>query len=135
MRIIFMGTPFFAVPALEAIKNSEHEICFVVSQPDSPKDRGKKIKAAPVKEKALEMGLAVLQPENIKTDRIFLTNWRSPVRSWWWWRLTERYCRKRSSSCRNPDVSIYMHPCCPDSGERHRYKEQYLPETGVPVSL
>ena len=71
MRIIFMGTPFFAVPALEAIKNSEHEICFVVSQPDSPKDRGKKIKAAPVKEKALEMGLTVLQPENIKTDRIF----------------------------------------------------------------
>ncbi len=71
MKIVFMGTPYFAVPALEAIKNSGHEICFVASQPDSAKDRGKKTKPTPVKEKALEMGLTVLQPENITTDRVF----------------------------------------------------------------
>ena len=63
-RIIFMGTPHFALPTLDAlIRHGEH-IVLVVTQPDRPKGRGKKVTASPVKLLALEKGLEVVQPEN-----------------------------------------------------------------------
>ena len=62
MRIIFMGTPDFSVPALEAIQEAGHEILAVVTQPDKPKGRGKEVQKTPVKEKALEYNLPVYQP-------------------------------------------------------------------------
>lgn len=65
MRIIYMGTPDFAVPSLESIYNAGHEILLVISQKDKPKGRGKKVLYTPVKEKALELSLEVYQPENI----------------------------------------------------------------------
>lgn len=66
MKIIFMGTPDFAVLSLEAIYESGHEILLVVSQEDKPKGRGNKLTMTPVKEKALELGLDVFQPKKIK---------------------------------------------------------------------
>ncbi len=72
MRIVYMGTPDFAVPALEAIHEAGHEIAFVVTQPDTVRDRGKKVKFPPVKEKALELGLKVLQPKKLKRNEKFL---------------------------------------------------------------
>ncbi len=72
MKMIYMGTPDFAVPALEALSGGGHEIGYVVTQPDAVRDRGKKRKLTPVKEKALELGLKVLQPERIKKDADFL---------------------------------------------------------------
>ena len=71
MKIIYMGTPDFAVPALEALVAAGHEIGYVVTQPDAVRDRGKKVKVTPVKEKAAELGLSVLQPEKVKTDIVF----------------------------------------------------------------
>lgn len=71
MRIIYMGTPDFAVPALQALADAGHEIGYVVTQPDAVRDRGKKVKMTPVKEKALELGLQVLQPERVKGDEDF----------------------------------------------------------------
>lgn len=68
MKIVYMGTPDFAVPALEALAAAGHEIGYVVTQPDAVRDRGKKIKMTAVKEKALELGLTVLQPERVKKD-------------------------------------------------------------------
>ncbi len=68
MKTIFMGTPAFAVPALAALAEAGHEIRYVITQPDAVRDRGKKVKMPPVKEKALELGLHVLQPERIKKD-------------------------------------------------------------------
>lgn len=65
MRLVFMGTPEFAVPTLLALANSGHEICFVVTQPDRPKGRGYKVVPPPVKEAALEIGLPVLQPTKL----------------------------------------------------------------------
>ncbi len=62
MRIIFMGTPDFSVPALEALKEAGHEILAVVTQPDKPKGRGKEIQMTPVKEKAMEYHIPVYQP-------------------------------------------------------------------------
>lgn len=62
MRIIFMGTPDFSVPALEALVGAGHEVIAVVTQPDKPKGRGKEVQMTPVKEKALEYQIPVYQP-------------------------------------------------------------------------
>lgn len=67
MKVVFMGTPDFAVPVLEAlIKN--HEVVAVVSQPDKPKGRGKKLQSTPVKAVAEANNIPVYQPERIKND-------------------------------------------------------------------
>lgn len=65
MLVIFMGTPDFAVPSLEALL-TKHEVVLVVTQPDKPKGRGKKMVPTPVKACALEHGIPVLQPEKVK---------------------------------------------------------------------
>ncbi|MEE1038240.1 MAG: methionyl-tRNA formyltransferase [Eubacterium sp.] len=77
MKIVYMGTPDFAVPALEALVKDGHEVGYVVSQPDAAKDRGKKLKPTAVKAKALEYDLTVLQPEKIKGNEEFLETLRT----------------------------------------------------------
>lgn len=67
MRIIFMGTPDFAVPCLKALIDNNHEIACVITQPDRPKGRGNKLTPPPVKEFALQYGLEVFQPEKVRT--------------------------------------------------------------------
>ena len=69
MRIIFAGTPEFAVPALKMLIASDHEICAVYSQPDRPSGRGQKLKPGPAKELALSAGIAVFQPETLKSQQ------------------------------------------------------------------
>lgn len=71
MRVVFMGTPDFAVPTLAALLESRHEVVGVVTQPDRPKGRSGKLQPSPVKEKALEADVPVLQPEKVK-DPAFL---------------------------------------------------------------
>ena len=66
-----MGTPDFAVPTLAALLESRHEVVGVVTQPDRPKGRSGKLQPSPVKEKALEADVPVLQPEKVK-DPAFL---------------------------------------------------------------
>ena len=66
MKIVYMGTPDFAVPALQKMADAGVEISLVVTQPDKPKDRGKKVQAPPVKELAETLGIPVLQPERLK---------------------------------------------------------------------
>ena len=68
-----MGTPDYAVPALEAIAAAGHDVVCVVTQPDAVSGRGKKIRFSPVKQKALELGIPVLQPERIKRNTEFLS--------------------------------------------------------------
>lgn len=67
MKIIFAGTPEFAVPALETLLASKHEICAVYTQPDRPAGRGRKLTPSPVKKLALSAKIPVLQPENFKS--------------------------------------------------------------------
>lgn len=67
MRIVYMGTPDFAVPCLEALIQAKHEVVGAVTQPDRPKGRGKKLQAPPVKLKAEEYSIPVYQPEKINT--------------------------------------------------------------------
>lgn len=66
MRIVFMGTPEFAVPSLVALCEAGYEVVGVFTQPDRPKGRGNKMTACPVKEAALAAGIPVFQPERIK---------------------------------------------------------------------
>ncbi len=66
MKIVYMGTPDFAVGALKALIEAGHEICAVVTQPDRQKGRGKEMAPSPVKECAMEYGIPVLTPVKIK---------------------------------------------------------------------
>jgi len=77
MRIVFMGTPAFAVPSLEALLRSEDSVVGVVTQPDRPKGRGQAVAAAPVKLACEREGLPLLQPVKLK-DPAFL----EALRAW-----------------------------------------------------
>ena len=68
MRVIFMGTPDFAVGTLEAIIEAGHEVVLVVTQPDKPKGRGNTVVFPPVKECALSHGIEVFQPQKIRLE-------------------------------------------------------------------
>ncbi|MFH1313767.1 MAG: methionyl-tRNA formyltransferase [Candidatus Eisenbacteria bacterium] len=67
MRVVFCGSPAFAVPSLERLLKSDHEIACVVTQPDRPAGRGLSLKASPVKACALTHGITVHQPEKFST--------------------------------------------------------------------
>ncbi len=66
-----MGTPQFAVPALEALSQSKHQIACVVTGEDKPSGRGKKVQPTPVKLKAQELGLAVITPKSLNSDEFY----------------------------------------------------------------
>ncbi|MCF6281850.1 MAG: methionyl-tRNA formyltransferase [Candidatus Polarisedimenticolaceae bacterium] len=68
LKIIFAGTPEFAAEALQALLNTEHQVVAVYTQPDRPAGRGRKLTASPVKALALEFGLPVYQPANLKGE-------------------------------------------------------------------
>jgi len=70
MRIIYAGTPEFAVPALQGLIDAGHDIVMVLTQPDRPAGRGMQLKASPVKQLALEHGLRVFQPESLKPAEV-----------------------------------------------------------------
>jgi methionyl-tRNA formyltransferase len=70
LRIVFCGTPAFAVPSLRhLIAQPDIQVTGVVTQPDRPRGRGKQLASSPVKDAALEAGIAVFQPEQIKSER------------------------------------------------------------------
>jgi methionyl-tRNA formyltransferase len=77
LKVVFMGTSDFAVPSLAKLVDSHYKIMGVVTQPDRPKGRGKKLLPSPIKELALQHGLEILQPERIKEDDPIevLRNW------------------------------------------------------------
>ena len=66
MRILFMGTPDFAVASLTALLEAGHQVCGVFTQPDKPKNRGMKLQASPVKEFSISHNIPVFQPVKMK---------------------------------------------------------------------
>jgi methionyl-tRNA formyltransferase len=68
LRIVFAGTPAFALPALRALRDSSHQLVAVYTRPDRPAGRGRKLAASPVKTVAVEARLPVYQPESLKGD-------------------------------------------------------------------
>ncbi|MBV9572844.1 MAG: methionyl-tRNA formyltransferase [Acidobacteriales bacterium] len=73
MKLVFCGTPEFAVPTLEKLHAAGHAVRLVITQPDRPRGRGLTLAESPVKQKALELGLQVVQPETIKNNEEFRT--------------------------------------------------------------
>ena len=71
MKLVFCGTPQFAVPTLEALLASGHDIPFVVTQPDRPQGRGLELATSPIKHSALHHGLPIEQPEKIRNNPEF----------------------------------------------------------------
>lgn len=69
MKLVFMGTPNFSVPALKALAQSNHQICAVYSQPPRPAGRGKKLRLSDVHKEALDLGLTVHNPTSFKSDK------------------------------------------------------------------
>jgi len=67
MKLVFMGTPEFAVPSFEKLLNSRHQVDAVVTAPDKPAGRGLKLRESPVKQAAQKADIPVLQPENLKS--------------------------------------------------------------------
>jgi methionyl-tRNA formyltransferase len=78
LRIAFAGTPEFALPALDALAASPHELVGVLTQPDRPAGRGRALTPSPVKQRALELGLPLAQPAHLKAaaDRAAVESWR-----------------------------------------------------------
>lgn len=72
MKIVYMGTPDFAVPGLKALAEAGYEVAGVVTQPDKPKGRGKTLLPTPVKEEAMKHGFPVYQPEKIRKNQEFM---------------------------------------------------------------
>jgi methionyl-tRNA formyltransferase len=68
MKLVFCGTPDFAVPSLQALVDAGHEVALVLTQPDRPAGRKHELQVPPVKQLALLLGLPVLQPERLKTN-------------------------------------------------------------------
>jgi methionyl-tRNA formyltransferase len=69
LRLVYMGTPDFAVPALEALAAGPHRVLQVVTQPDKPRGRGRRLESPPVKRAAERLGLPVVQPATIRDER------------------------------------------------------------------
>lgn len=74
MRIVFMGTPYFAVPVLKLLVLNDYQVIAVYTQPDKPAGRGCRMALSPVKQEALSLGLKVIQPDSLKKS--------SPLSSW-----------------------------------------------------
>lgn len=72
LRILFMGTPEFAVESLKALVENNYNVVAVITMPDKPAGRGYKLQASPVKQYALEKGLTVLQPEKLKEESFLI---------------------------------------------------------------
>jgi len=68
LRVVFFGTPAFAAPTLDALLASRHQVAAVVTQPDRPRGRGQKTSDSPVKARALEAGIPVMQPAKLKDE-------------------------------------------------------------------
>jgi methionyl-tRNA formyltransferase len=73
LKIAFMGTPEFAVPSLDMLVKEGYTVEMVVTQPDKPKGRGKRLTASPVKEYAQKSSIPILQPEKVKTPEFIAT--------------------------------------------------------------
>jgi methionyl-tRNA formyltransferase len=81
LNLIFCGTPRFAVPTLEKLVEGGHSVALVVTQPDRPRGRGMEVAVSPVKDAAIRLGIAVVQPAAIKNNLSFAIGLRRFTRT------------------------------------------------------
>ena len=119
MKIVYMGTPDFAVNSLERLIQDGHEIVGVFTQPDKPQGRKMKLTPPPVKQLALTHDIPVYQPDSFKNEsQLELLRELNPeviivVAS-------ENCCRAMCWICRNTAASMYTAPCCRSIAARRR---------------
>ena len=118
MRILFMGTPDFAVPSLEALVAAGHEVVGVFSQPDKPKNRGMKLQPTPVKCCAQAHGLAVFQPTKLRDGTALETIVRAGARPHRGGGLRPDFAPGDSVLSPAWGASTCTPPCCPSTGGR-----------------
>ena len=107
MRVVFMGTPDFAVGTLKAIIEAGHDVAAVVTQPDKPRGRSKSLVFSPVKEEAVAHGITVLQPERARDEAFVeeLRTYNADVIVV----VAFGYCRQVLLTCQDTAVSMFMH--------------------------
>lgn len=108
MKIVFMGTPDFAVPSLHALTEAGYAVAAVVTQPDKPKGRGKTLLPTPVKEEAVMHDIPVYQPEKVRNNPEFLEILKEINPEIIVVAAYGQIIPKKSWSFRNLDVSIFM---------------------------
>lgn len=91
MRIVFMGTPDFAVPSLTSLVAAGNEIALVITRPDAVRGRGKKLEPSPVKAKALELELPVIEANRMTPRSLRLS--RLPRQTFSAWLPMVAFCR------------------------------------------
>ena len=112
MRVVFAGTPEVALPALDAIAASAHELVGVVTRPDAPAGRGRRLTPSPVAQRAEELGVPVLKPDHPR-DPEFQEALRALARTAARWSRTARCCRSPRSTSRPTAGSTCTSRCCP----------------------
>jgi methionyl-tRNA formyltransferase len=124
MKIVFMGTPEFAVPYLEYLYKENFDVAMVITQPDRPKGRGKKLQSPPIKELADKFLIPVFQPVNINSNES-LDTLRDIKPDIYILLLLVRYYQKRFWIYLLSAVLMYMHRSYRNTGERHRFSGHF----------
>ena len=112
LRIVYMGTPDFAVEALRQLVEGGYNVVGVITMPDKPAGRGHKIQYSPVKQYALEQNLPLLQPEKLRRLYRRCVNGKRICRLW----LLSVCYRKWCGVCRGWELSISMLLCFLNTG-------------------
>lgn len=109
LRIVYMGTPDFAVEALRCLVEGGYNVVGVITMPDKPAGRGHKLQFSPVKQYALEHNLPLLQPEKLKDEAFVeaLRAWKADLQIV----VAFRMCRRWYGTCRDWAPSTCMLPC------------------------
>ena len=120
MRVVFAGTPEVALPALAAVAGPPHDLVGVVTRPDAPAGRGRRLAPSPVAEAADALGVPVLKPGHPREPEFQAASARGsprmPARSW----PTAPCCRSPRSTSHPAAGSTCTFRCCPPGGVRHR---------------
>ena len=116
LRIVYMGTPEFAVEPLRCLVEGGYNIVGVITMPDKPAGRGHKVQFSPVKQYALEHDLPLLQPERLKDEAFVeaLRAWNADLQI-----VLSECCRRWFGICRVWELSICMLRCCRSIVELH----------------
>ena len=113
LRIVYMGTPDFAVESLRCLVEGGYNVVGVITMPDKPAGRGHKLQFSPVKQYALEQNLPLLQPEKLKDEAFVeaLREWKADLQ------IVVAFRMLPEVVCHVWELSIFMLLFCPNIGE------------------
>jgi len=135
VRIVFYGTPAFAVPTLETLLASDHKVVAVVTQPDRARGRGRQVTFSPVKQSALDAGLPILQPERAELrDSTFSQQLQSLNAELSVVAAYGRILPDQYSTHPDSERSTFMRPCYQSTVEQRQFIVQSWQGNARPAS-